>query len=93
MASAEVVIIDYPKYFSPNNDGYHDNWQIKGITTQAETRVLIFDRYGKLLKEMSSLNQGWDGSFNGKIMPPDDYWFSIALEDGKVFKGHFSLIR
>lgn len=93
MASAEVILIDYPKYFTPNNDGYNDHWQIKGIATQTETRVLIFDRYGKLLKQISSQSPGWDGSFNGKIMPPDDYWFSIALQDGKIFKGHFSLIR
>ncbi|MGM1057511.1 MAG: T9SS type B sorting domain-containing protein [Bacteroidota bacterium] len=93
MASAEVILIDYPKYFTPNNDGFHDHWQIKGLASQAEIHVMIYDRFGKLLKEMSSLNQGWDGSFNGKIMPADDYWFSIALEDGKIFKGHFSLIR
>ncbi len=93
MAIYEVTLIDYPKYFTPNNDGYHDHWQIKGVATQTQSRVLIFDRYGKLLKDMSSLGQGWDGTFNGKTMPADDYWFSITLEDGKILKEHFSLIR
>ena len=58
-----------------------------------ETTIHIFDRYGKLLKQISPLSQGWDGTFNGVQMPSSDYWYSIQLEDGRVLKGHFSLKR
>jgi len=26
-------------------------------------------------------------------MPQTDYWFRVFLEDGREFKGHFSLVR
>jgi gliding motility-associated-like protein len=36
-------------------------------------------------------SQGWDGTFNGQLMPATDYWYSIELQDGRVFSGHFAL--
>ncbi|MBL6648299.1 MAG: T9SS type B sorting domain-containing protein, partial [Flavobacteriaceae bacterium] len=39
------------------------------------------------------LSDGWDGTYLGKPMPATDYWFRTYLEDGREFKGHFSLIR
>ena len=91
----EVSVLGIPNYFTPNNDGYNDYWNIKGVNTVFNTKstVQIFDRYGKLIKEISPLNQGWDGTFNGQQLPADDYWYSIALEDGRIIKGHFALKR
>ncbi len=90
---SEVTIIDYPKFFTPNNDGYNDYWQIKGINKFPNSKILIFDRYGKLLKELTPNSQGWDGIFNGKTLQSDDYWFKVNLENGNTFSGHFSLKR
>lgn len=89
----EVVIVDYPRVFTPNNDGYNDYWQIGGINKFPNSKVSIYDRYGKLLKVLTSESLGWDGTFNGKQMPSNDYWFTVNLSDGRTFKGHFSLIR
>ncbi|WP_423820496.1 T9SS type B sorting domain-containing protein [Salinimicrobium sp. TIG7-5_MAKvit] len=91
--SEEVTIIDFPKFFSPNNDGFNDLWQIEGIKNYSNTVVIIFDRYGKILKQIGSNEIGWDGTYNGKPMPSDDYWFSLQLENGEIYKNHFSLIR
>ena len=55
--------------------------------------MYIFDRYGKLLKQLDPLSEGWDGTYIGKPMPATDYWFRDYLEDGREFKGHFSLVR
>ena len=90
-----VSVIGFPKYFTPNNDGYHDYWQVYGIDSQFQSgsHILIYDRFGKLIKELDPLSIGWDGSFNGKLLPANDYWFYITLEDGRVYKGHFSLVR
>lgn len=92
MDSREVILIDYPKFFTPNGDGYNDLWQLKGASTLPEAHVEIFDRYGNLLKQMSSHDTGWDGNYNGRAMPSDDYWFSTSLE-GRTFKTHFTLKR
>lgn len=91
----EVAILGIPNFFTPNNDGSNDYWNIKGVNASfnANTIIHIFDRYGKLVKQISPLNQGWDGTFNGQQMPATDYWYSIQLEDGRVEKGHFALKR
>ena len=92
MDTREVLLLDYPKFFTPNNDGHNDHWQLSGLPKESETFIHIFDRYGKLLKQLSSHSGGWDGTFNGKQMPADDYWFKVNLDDGREFTGHFSLV-
>jgi len=89
----KTYIIDYPRFFTPNNDGYNDTWKIKNLDVLPKSSLLIYDRYGKLLKQLNSESDGWNGLFNGKELPSDDYWFTITFEDGKIIKGHFSLKR
>lgn len=94
--SKNVVVIDYPKFVTPNNDGNFDTWQIIGIEEIPGTVTYIYDRYGKLLKTLPSYSLGWDGTFNGQNMPADDYWFVAKVKkDGIDFqvKGHFALKR
>ena len=93
LTSVEVPVIGFPKFFSPNNDGYYDTWQVLGITSQPNSTIYIFDRYGKVMTELKPQDLGWDGSYNGKQMPSSDYWFLVNLQDGRTVKGHFSLIR
>ena len=93
--SIDISVIDYPKFFTPNGDGNNENWQILGINAefQPQSDIYIFDRYGKLIKQLNPLSEGWNGKFNGEIMQTDDYWFRVMLDDGREFKGHFTLKR
>lgn len=91
--SKEVTVIDYPKFFTPNNDGHNDFWQIKGIVNFPNSETLIFDRYGKLLARVRSNDLGWNGLYNSKQMMSNDYWFRTDLGNGRTFTGHFSLKR
>ena len=93
--SKTISVIGVPKFFTPNNDTYNDFWNVKGINSNfnPNSTIYIFDRYGKLLKQLNPLSQGWDGTFNGAPLPSDDYWYTIKLEDGREAKGHFSLKR
>ncbi|MDC6367435.1 MULTISPECIES: T9SS type B sorting domain-containing protein [Flavobacteriaceae] len=90
-----ISVIGYPKFFTPNGDNYNDTWQIIGVDGQfqAESIIQIFDRYGKLMAQISPTTNGWDGTFNNNELPASDYWFKVALEDGRIFKGHFALKR
>lgn len=94
-AIESVAILGAPKYFTPNNDGFNDYWNIKGINASLNTKTVIhiFDRYGKLIKDINPQSQGWDGTYNGNPLPADDYWYTAKLENGKEIKGHFSLKR
>ena len=78
--------------FTPN-DGVNDTWQIIGASNifQLNTSITIYDRFGKLIKQLDPLSEGWDGLFNGHVLPSDDYWFSVKLQDGRIFKNHFAL--
>lgn len=90
-----VSVIGFPKFFTPNNDGYNDTWQVYGInvSSQQESIIYVFDRFGKLVKQLSPSDSGWDGTFNGQPLPSSDYWFHIKLQDGRTFKSHFTLKR
>ncbi|MCF6130178.1 T9SS type B sorting domain-containing protein [Flavobacterium sp. AS60] len=93
-----VNIIGYPHYFTPNGDGYHDTWNIVGLNDSA--KIFIFDRYGKLIKQISPTGEGWNGIYNGHLLPSDDYWFKVEYSEdyptvgmSKVFTAHFTLKR
>ncbi len=93
--SDKVSVIGFPKFFTPNNDGKNDTWQVDGVSSmfQPNTKIRIFNRYGKLIKQIPPIGVGWDGTINGDKLPSDDYWFSVELDDGRVFKDHFTLKR
>ena len=94
----QIRLIGYPRFFTPNNDGYNDTWNVINDANASIKQVYIFDRFGKLLKEINPASAGWDGTYNGNLMPAADYWFLlkyIDVETGeeKEFKSNFSLIR
>jgi gliding motility-associated-like protein len=95
VSQVQVGVVGYYKYFSPNNDGINDTWQILGLKTtfNSLSNVYIYDRYGRFLAQISGPNETWDGSYQGQPLPADDYWFRLELEDGRVYTGHFSLMR
>ena len=99
VASIDISVIGFPKFFTPNNDGYNDTWQVLGVSKAFYkiANLNIFDRYGKLIAQIDINGNGWDGSFNGEQLPSTDYWYAVELEDlngnKRSKKGHFSLIR
>ncbi|GAB1856611.1 hypothetical protein MHTCC0001_14460 [Flavobacteriaceae bacterium MHTCC 0001] len=92
----EVMIVDVPKFVTPNNDGHFDTWHFSGIETIPGTKIDIFDRYGKLLAHITSNTPGWDGTLNGANLPQDDYWYKadVHYKNSRFeLKGHFTLKR
>ena len=93
--------LNIPKFFTPNGDGINDTWNIKwnNISNYKIIEVNIYNRYGKILKKINSFDNGWDGTYNGKLMPPNDYWVAIKLVPMNETKriiietSNFSLIR
>ena len=91
-----VTILSYPKFFTPNGDGYNDFWNIECLKNRTGL-ISIFDRFGKLLKQFKTTSSGWNGSYNNTLMPTSDYWFMVRYfdENGleKEFRSHFTLRR
>ncbi|WP_167398308.1 T9SS type B sorting domain-containing protein [Flavobacterium crocinum] len=90
--TGEVFLLMYPKFFTPNGDGFNDTWNVDLSSLEPEMEISIFDRYGQLIKKLNHSNS-WDGTFNGQNLPADDYWFIVKRQNGKEFKSHFSLKR
>lgn len=88
-----VFLLMYPKFFTPNGDGENDFWQIVSSTSEPDLQVFIYDRYGKLIASVQAPDKGWDGRYNGNELPSTDYWFVAKRQNGKEYKGHFSLKR
>ncbi|WP_178984496.1 T9SS type B sorting domain-containing protein [Winogradskyella helgolandensis] len=96
LITVSKFIIDYPLYFTPNGDGNNETWNIEGVGSNA--KIYIFDRYGKLIKQISPDGDGWNGTYNGKAMPTSDYWFTVEYDEPsngvrKEFRAHFTLKR
>ncbi|WP_375587799.1 T9SS type B sorting domain-containing protein [Flagellimonas aurea] len=96
----DIVVVGYLAIFSPNGDVMNETWQIEGLSTLNSPIVTIYDRYGKLIKQMNEFDPGWDGSFQGKPLPSTDYWFKLSYVDdngnrtfAKHIQSHFSLRR
>lgn len=94
VVSKEITVLSIPKFFTPNNDGFNDYWTVKGMISHPAAQLRIFDRYGKMIKELQPFSIGWDGTFNGEELPSSDYWYVLKLEANTPEKrGHFSLKR
>ncbi|WP_227873969.1 T9SS type B sorting domain-containing protein [Flavobacterium nackdongense] len=89
----EVYVLDYPRFFTPNGDGFNEVWEIKNLNLFPSATSIIYNRFGKILFEINSINTGWNGKYKGTALPSDDYWFLLNFGDGKLIKGHFSLKR
>lgn len=96
-----VMVLGYPEFFTPNGDGNNDYWNIYYFDSHPNAKIYIYDRYGKMLKLLSPQSPGWDGMYNGKMMPSTDYWFLVKFKDydetgqmvWQTFKSHFSMVR
>ena len=93
----QALVVNYPKFFTPNGDGYNDTWNIRDLSAQPSASIVIYDRYGKVLQQIKPSNNGWDGTYNGHQMPSDDYWFSVNYTDehqvNQEFRAHFAMKR
>ena len=94
--SEEFLVVDFPRFFTPNGDGTNDIWKIVGFPEIDNAEIAIFDKFGTLLFQFNNDDGGWDGTSNNMRMPASDYWFMITyIKDDvrKEFKSHFTLKR
>ncbi len=94
LVTQDFTVFSIAKFFTPNNDGVNDSWLIPEMKDYPGSNVKIFDRYGKLLKQLNAGIVGWNGQFNGHDLAADDYWYVLKLQaDKPEIRGHFTLKR
>ena len=86
-------MIKVSDFFSPNGDGLNDYWTIPELDLLADSRVFIFDRFGRLLVENTGTAFRWDGLINNIPAPVDSYWYLVKLNENESLRGNFTLMR
>ena len=84
-----------PTVFTPNGDGEYDEWVIQNIEKYEGASVQVFNRWGSILFESTDyVNNQWNGTYKGEVLPVASYYFVIDLKDGSdVISGAVSIIR
>jgi gliding motility-associated-like protein len=80
----EILItsdIDIPNFFTPNNDGYNDTWEIQFLWNAPDALIQVFDRFGNLMTSYKSGDGTWDGTKDGEPVPDDTYWYVIKINN------------
>lgn len=89
--------IDIPNAFTPNGDNANDVWKIsasKGLEQYDDAEIKIYNKRGTLLYKTAGFGRSWDGIYNGEVLPPDTYYYTIDLKYNKItYKGIVTILR
>lgn len=99
-SSSDVMFIDVlkipliPNTFTPNNDGVNDFWEIKYLDEYRFNHTQVFTRAGQLVFESRGLYKPWNGTYKGKALPVDTYYYIIEPGSGREnFTGFVTIIK
>lgn len=79
--------------FTPNSDGFNDLWQILNLADVKPCQVNVFDRYGTQVLSSSDYQNNWDGTFNGKRLANDTYYYFVRCSNQELLKGNVNILR
>jgi gliding motility-associated-like protein len=83
-----------PNTFSPNNDGINDFWEIQNLFEYKNNHLQVFTRAGQLVFESRGLYKAWNGTYKGKSLPMDTYYYIIEPGSGRdPFTGYVTIIK
>lgn len=88
----KVLLI--PNAFTPNGDGVNDTWVIGNLERFPGSQIQVFDRWGQVVLEATNYNQSWEGSFRGRALPEDTYFYRIRKNNNTPDRqGSLTIIR
>ena len=79
--------------FTPNGDGHNDLWEILNLSDFKPCQVNVFDRYGTQVFSSSDYKNNWDGSYNGKQLANDTYYFFVRCSNNVSYKGNVNILK
>ena len=91
------LAVGIPTAFSPNGDGFNDNWAPAVTGSGYVESYMIYNRYGELVYQGSSGTPGWNGIYNGELQGIGTFVVNIkavtSLGEQRDLKGSFTLVR
>jgi gliding motility-associated-like protein len=97
--NSALTDLDIPTAFTPNSDGANDTWKIlTPITISgsdfADAEVRVYDKRGTVVFGVNGLGNSWDGTYQGKLLPVDTYYYTIDLkQQQKRYRGVVAILR
>ncbi|MGB3464288.1 MAG: cadherin domain-containing protein, partial [Cyclobacteriaceae bacterium] len=91
-ANLEAELV-FTTAFTPNGDGVNDTWIIDNITLHPNAKVAIINREANTVFESVGYQEPWDGTYEGKDLPVDTYYYVIDLGDGRTYEGFVMILR
>ncbi len=89
--------LDLPQAFTPNGDGTNDIVYVRGWGIKELLEFRIYNRWGQEIFYTDDINQGWDGTYKGKLQNIDTYAYNVKVRffNNQEFdkKGVISLLR
>jgi gliding motility-associated-like protein len=82
-----------PRFFTPNDDGINDLWELPEHELLNNAVVMIFNSTGQKVYESPSTQYAWDGKLEGKPLQEDAYYYIIRVKDSNDIKGAVRIIR
>lgn len=92
----EFLDLFIPSAFSPNDDGVNDILYLRGYGIK-NVNFNVYDRWGNQVFHSTDKANGWDGTYQGRDLPPGAYAYLVTVirnnGDYEEFKGNVTLYR
>jgi gliding motility-associated-like protein len=91
--AVEDFFVEPAVVFTPNGDGINDRFVIKNLDQYPQNKLQVFDRSGKVVYEYINYSNNWDGTFNGKTLIKDTYFYILTVKGQIVKRGAITVVR
>ncbi|MBD3636151.1 MAG: gliding motility-associated C-terminal domain-containing protein [Crocinitomicaceae bacterium] len=89
-------LVFIPNAFTPNGDAFNNYFKAEALNIK-EFQMLIFNRWGELIKTLNSVDEKWDGSYNGTLVPDGVYVWQVRFVDlsdtPHIMRGHIVVLK
>jgi gliding motility-associated-like protein len=93
----EVGEIEAANAFTPNGDGFNDNFEIRNTGDAEIILIQVYNRWGEIMFESETIDVLWDGTHLGEPLNPGVYMYQIqavcAEVESVILTGNVTLIR
>ncbi len=94
MTVRNVGCIYIPSAFTPNGDGYNDQWIIRNLNLYPDNKIQVFTKWGELIYSAAGNAEPWDGTRNGQALPSATYYYVVDIGNGDPLrKGLVTIVR
>jgi gliding motility-associated-like protein len=88
--------VSVDKYFSPNDDDYHDRLSIGNLENYPNFALHIYNKWGQQIHSQKKTYTPWDGKWAGIDLPDGTYYYILfydSNDQSQLLKGDITILR